>query len=902
MIHSKFSAKKAEERLPLVFYFPGLGSSYPNMGKALYRDEPIFKGILDACFNRIEEITGVNLQDSLFSDAQHWMEDITCHQLALFSIEYSLAKFLIEIGVKPDHVLSHCFGEFVSAVVFEAVSFEDLLAFLFQAGNLMKQLPRGHLVLVTLNEKVLKDSLPLEVEISIRYPKNTYLISGKAGSIEKFILKMNERNIMYTRLSIPCSFHSKRMIPIYSQLCRHAKLMTIREPKVNYLVSSMGVAVDGHILNEPTYWADVYCKPIDMLKSLRAVKEKVFKGIILEVGPGRSIYTVFGSGLFSNKRFHLLGGIQAKSGQSEVHSLYSVLETLWTYGVNIDLEKLSTDKNTKQCLFCTSPLKALYTKGNSQDDFSKESIRPKRKCTLREEKLLSIFKLILDIKDLQVTDHFFDFGGDSLLALQCIAKANQEGIQFSLEDIVKYPTVELLSTHETKYTFNNQYSNTIAEIPLLPLQVKFFQKSLHWKEAKLIPVWFTMQTHINVSLLRTACKGLVSFHEALRLRFIFEKKQWKQYLLPSDEEAFEHVDCSQENSRQTIEKRILDVVEGKRKQFTLENGPLVRFVLIDPGRGELPVFIILFHHLCMDGVSLQILVQDLDYMYSALLGQKNSIFPPSRGSLTKAVKSIYELARSEYLAVGSQYWESELNKPYSAIPIDREAGEIHLDATSLVEYWAHLGKKETLFLLKGPSKKMKGISTVDVLLTAFVMTLNCFSGGFSQLIDLRKHGRDCLAGVDLATTIGWFTAVHPIILSLNPDMSLVESIRLVHDQLRKVPNNGFTFNLLQYISRIKDSSISSFPKAQIAFNYHGQVDRLFSKTSHFKMLKPFTGNNLGTKATRNHLIDVDIIIFNKTLMIQWSYSSKVHQHKTIVWLAEKYKDDLRKLLMAIGWK
>ena len=94
-------------------------------------------------------------------------------------------------------------------------------------------------------------------------------------------------------------------------------------------------------------------------------------------------------------------------------------------------------------------------------DFSKtinrvSTILPPRNKT--EEILLSIFKKVLNLDKIGVTDNFFDFGGDSLTAMKVQVECLSHNISIAYGDIFEYQTVEKLAKHiNTKVTSEDKH-------------------------------------------------------------------------------------------------------------------------------------------------------------------------------------------------------------------------------------------------------------------------------------------------------------------------------------------------------------------------------------------------------------------------------------------------------------
>ncbi len=67
--------------------------------------------------------------------------------------------------------------------------------------------------------------------------------------------------------------------------------------------------------------------------------------------------------------------------------------------------------------------------------------------TETEIKLCNLIAQLFGIEKVGVTDDFFDIGGDSLKAIEYIAKAHNIGIKIGLQDVFDYPTVRELCEH-----------------------------------------------------------------------------------------------------------------------------------------------------------------------------------------------------------------------------------------------------------------------------------------------------------------------------------------------------------------------------------------------------------------------------------------------------------------------
>lgn len=78
---------------------------------------------------------------------------------------------------------------------------------------------------------------------------------------------------------------------------------------------------------------------------------------------------------------------------------------------------------------------------------AEEYIKPNGKL---ERQLAELMEQVLEYKPVGRKEDFFRIGGDSLKAIELVAKAHNEGIYFNLQDIFDYPTVETLGLFITK--------------------------------------------------------------------------------------------------------------------------------------------------------------------------------------------------------------------------------------------------------------------------------------------------------------------------------------------------------------------------------------------------------------------------------------------------------------------
>ncbi len=112
--------------------FPGQGSQFIGMGKALYESSDVAKGM----FERANEILGFRITDIMFAGTEEELKQTKVTQPAIFLHSVILAK--TQPDYKPNMTAGHSLGEFSALVAANALSFEDGLRLVAARANAMQ--------------------------------------------------------------------------------------------------------------------------------------------------------------------------------------------------------------------------------------------------------------------------------------------------------------------------------------------------------------------------------------------------------------------------------------------------------------------------------------------------------------------------------------------------------------------------------------------------------------------------------------------------------------------------------------------------------------------------------------------------------------------------------------------
>ncbi len=514
-----------------------------------------------------------------------------------------------------------------------------------------------------------------------------------------------------------------------------------------------------------------------------------------------------------------------------------------------------------------------------------------------EEKLAEIWRQVLGVKQISMNDNFFELGGDSILSIQVIAKANQVGLKLTPKQIFEHPTIAgLASVTNMGQIVHAEQAPVSGRVELTPIQRWFFDQNFaephHYNQS----VFFEVKQQLDPGALKAATAHLQRHHDALRTRYRIMESGPEQFI-PEGELAapFELVDLSRVSDHELTRAIEQCTAEGQRS-LDLEQGPLFRVMLLDCGPHRAQRLLIVIHHLVVDGVSWRILLEDLQTLYAQLKAGQPPQLPAKSTSFQYWARRLTDYAQSESLKQEAGLWLNQFKRIVGTIPVDFENGDNNEASERTVE--VGLNAEETSEILKTvPAAYHAQIN--EILLTALTETFYHFTGVRQLLVDLEGHGRaDLFADVDLSRTVGWFTAVYPVVLDLRGSRSRGESLKMAKEQLRKIPNQGIGFSLLKYLCSDPGirAQMRSLPKAPIVFNYLGQFDQQAAAADIFAPSKESKGPERSRRSQRSHIIEINGNVSGGKLQFEWKYSENLLRRMTVERLAQTFVAELRGII------
>jgi amino acid adenylation domain-containing protein len=260
-------------------------------------------------------------------------------------------------------------------------------------------------------------------------------------------------------------------------------------------------------------------------------------------------------------------------------------------------------------------LERLPAPSSERPDLAEELVLPQSPLELR---LAEIIAAVLDVDTVGANDDFFDLGGDSILAIMVVSRADEEGISLTPLDIFEHRTVARLA----------RMASATMPPKIIPRRspdaepVLSFDQERFWLEDQLAPGaaynigWLQLLIGpLDLTLVETCLRVILARHESLRSRFPLVEGRPMPVVddLARDWHLRVEDFRSQPNGPELARHLVAEQVTTG---FDLARGPLIRCLVIRLSETEHVVSMI-SHHIVMDEVSLVLFVRELGMLYQA---------------------------------------------------------------------------------------------------------------------------------------------------------------------------------------------------------------------------------------------------------------------------------------------
>jgi len=513
--------------------------------------------------------------------------------------------------------------------------------------------------------------------------------------------------------------------------------------------------------------------------------------------------------------------------------------------------------------------------------------------TLAEFKMAAIWTELLGVERVSRTSNFFELGGDSIIGIQLVARANQIGFHLEPRHLFEYPTLDKLASSSSTLCDAVEPESGIGPVPLAPVQCWFFdqdfpQPGVCWQAALL-----TVPPQAAAPALELALQAVYDHHDALRLRFRSEDGVWKAFNNGPEPLAFMRFDLRSLPEDQ--QKRAIEAISAEiQTTLNLQDGPLLRsaYFHLDSNRARL---LIVVHHLVIDAVSWRILIEDLQWSVEQSLAGSKVRGLMKTTSFQGWAKWLLDQVQSQAYEREANYWLG-LNAGGRRLPVDYPPALIAMKSSRIV---ARSLETEVTMKLVHETPRKHSAQMNELLLAALVQTLGCWSGQKELVIWLEAHGRaEMPRHMDVSRTVGWFTSIFPLVVPLGDSLS--NQVKIVSARLKAVPRHGMGYGLLRYLhpERTLRDRMKNLAEPEVLFNYLGRMDSAFNQPARLGWSLESASSSAHARGAQSHPLEFRVWLLQGQVCLEVEHSSNLYSPSTVDAIADRYITDLRALVAA----
>ncbi len=456
---------------------------------------------------------------------------------------------------------------------------------------------------------------------------------------------------------------------------------------------------------------------------------------------------------------------------------------------------------------------------------------------------MRVWKEVLQLETVSRKDSFYQLGGDSIKAVQIVARLGQAGIRVSVKQILTYHTIEQIAVVAvTEADVFVRSGPLVGEKPLSAIDRWFFGQRFYHPDHYNQSVLLRLVRPLDRVLLEKAFTMLVRHHDGLRLNYDNEKDIL--FYNPVHLEILFTIPTLYSEAE----------MEAFKAGFNLGSSLLIRAAIVQ-GAYEGDCLLITAHHLVVDGVSWRILLEGLYHGFLALERGEEYQLPASTNPWTATGKGSIQVM--DFL-----------------LPFDHNVSDWRVCHARVQTF--KLEQEQTAFLL-GPAQGVYRTNVSDLLNVSLLLALREWTGQREALVVQEGHGRDG-DGSDVSLTVGWFTRMVPVLLHL-PEGSIGDQLKSVKEQLRRAFK--------------EDSEPEGM--APVRLNYLGDFGNVLENDL-FAYIADARQDDVDKDNALTACIDLTIIVVHRKLRVDIQYNSLAHRAETIGLLGSRLIDNLVQIL------
>jgi amino acid adenylation domain-containing protein/FkbH-like protein/non-ribosomal peptide synthase protein (TIGR01720 family) len=405
--------------------------------------------------------------------------------------------------------------------------------------------------------------------------------------------------------------------------------------------------------------------------------------------------------------------------------------------------------------------------------------------------------------------NFFALGGDSIRAIQLVARARAAGYHFTVKDMFASDTLAGLAASAGTLAVAAPAA-LLQRGPMSPTQRWWLEQVGKPADHFNLSSVFRIAAAVDMMALREALDALCELHPALRLALDTDAQQ--QYLRAKADYVLRVSADGQPRAQLWSELQ---------QAIDLQAGILLAVGVAPVGAATYLAVVV--HHLAADEVSGRVFAANLERLYHQSLARRSGAVPalePLREScgLIDWAAQLATLVQQGGMDRDLDYWTDVVARGRE---VRARQGDLFAERSARDEAVHTLSSDTTRTLLRLGHDLLR-LRPQELLLAAFVRAWQRTLHEDACLLSLEGHGRETYAELgDCSATLGWFTSLYPFVIDAT-ELQGLDLYRAIKDRVRQVPAKGFTYLPLRYYKGAQVQQALTL-RPLLSFNYLGET-------------------------------------------------------------------------------
>jgi acyl transferase domain-containing protein/NAD(P)H-dependent flavin oxidoreductase YrpB (nitropropane dioxygenase family) len=338
--------------------FPGQGSHYVNM----MRDLALHFSSVRQTFERANRILSRRLAEPLSAyvfpppsfdpeqerACQRALTQTNVAQPALGAADIAMFRLLESLGVRPDFVAGHSYGELVALAAAGVFSEEALFELSEARGRFIldaAQPEPGAMAAVDAEPRLVSEILSSIEGVNLanlNAPSQT-VISGTRAAVESAVERLVTRDLRARLLPVACAFHSPIVAPAQERLAEFLSSVELASPRLPVYANATAAPYPTDPEGIVRQLVEQLVRPVEFVREIQALYEAGAR-VFVEAGPRNVLVGLVDQILRDRPRLAVASDQNGRPGITQLHHL---LGQLAAQGVPVQLDRLYEGRSVK---------------------------------------------------------------------------------------------------------------------------------------------------------------------------------------------------------------------------------------------------------------------------------------------------------------------------------------------------------------------------------------------------------------------------------------------------------------------------------------------------------------------------------------------------------------------------